>query len=385
MIAACEKSKIHSDLVSGIPGISKLDRPLHKHIDNDELAALVPSRDGDGGVPRLRPKSLRGAAMHVASCPDCRHKVQQYSALTNLAECAPQSAPAGEDCPENVNWYAVAAGEWPEVKASQLITHAAMCDRCGPLLRAATRMQKDGSFETLLATLKSPSNPVIPMRKRSGLLPWLPVRWLAPLLALIVIVALMSVRHSSPDTAMSGSEFSELAVTTHQDHLKGKVALELHSDSQTAINDWLKAKSALPLALPDPAVTSDNWPYRPEGARLVQIADKQAAFISYAPPRPLQGSDLQAEPVSLVVIPSSVAVACGGVVAKYPKVSFHYSTVRGYRVVTWSQHALTYALVSHELNSTQRSCMVCHSAMRDRDLTHTPTPLGRITPFDPVL
>ncbi|HXJ90969.1 MAG TPA: hypothetical protein VMS18_29445 [Candidatus Binatia bacterium] len=361
-----------------------MGRPLHKHIDSDELAALVPSREGDGDAPRLCPENVREAAMHVASCKDCREKVQQYSALTNLATCAPQSAHAGEDCPEGVNWHEVAAGEWPEVKTSQLITHAAMCDHCGPILRVATRMQKDSSFETLLATLKSSPSPVT-RGKRSGLLSWLSVWWLAPVFALVVIVALLITRGSSPDTAMSGSEFSELAATTHQQHLKGKVALELHSSSQTAINDWLKAKSSFPLALPDSPVTTDNTPYQPEGVRLVQVRDKQAAFITYAPPRQLRGSGLQAEPVSLVVIPSSVAVASGGVVAKYPKVSFHYSTVRGYRVVTWSQHALTYALVSHELNGTQRSCMVCHSAMRDRDLTHTPTPLARITPFDPVL
>jgi hypothetical protein len=48
---------------------------------------------------------------------------------------------------------------------------------------------------------------------------------------------------------------------------------------------------------------------------------------------------------------------------------------QGYKVVTWSVHGLTYALVSEEGNGTQRSCMVCHSAMHDRDLSNTPTPL----------
>jgi len=49
--------------------------------------------------------------------------------------------------------------------------------------------------------------------------------------------------------------------------------------------------------------------------------------------------------------------------------------VEGYKVVTWSLHGRTYALVSEEGNSTQRSCMICHSPMRDRDLSQTPTPL----------
>ena len=84
---------------------------------------------------------------------------------------------------------------------------------------------------------------------------------------------------------------------------------------------------------------------------------------------------MQSGPVSLMVVPDSVAVASGGVEAHYTKVNFHYSMVEGYKVVTWSVHGLTYALVSREGNTTQRSCMVCHSAMGDRDLSKTPTPL----------
>jgi hypothetical protein len=76
-----------------------------------------------------------------------------------------------------------------------------------------------------------------------------------------------------------------------------------------------------------------------------------------------------------MVTPDSVALASGGAVADFKKVSFHYSRVQGYKVVTWSVHGLTYALVSEEGNRTQKSCMVCHSALQDRDLSDTPTPL----------
>ena len=119
-----------------------------------------------------------------------------------------------------------------------------------------------------------------------------------------------------------------------------------------------------------PASPGEERPYRLEGARLVQVGGKTAAFIAYQMQRP----DAEGR-VSLIVTPDSVAVASGGVEVDFKKVSFHYATVEGYKVVTWSVHGLTYALVSQEGNSTQRSCMVCHSAMRDRDLSHTPTPL----------
>jgi hypothetical protein len=98
----------------------------------------------------------------------------------------------------------------------------------------------------------------------------------------------------------------------------------------------------------------------------VPAGGKTAVFVAYL---------MQSGPASLMVTPDSVAVASGGVKVDFKKVSFHYRMVEGYKVVTWSLRGRTYALVSQEGNSTQRSCMVCHSPMRDRDLSQTPTPL----------
>jgi hypothetical protein len=130
----------------------------------------------------------------------------------------------------------------------------------------------------------------------------------------------------------------------------------------------LKAKSPFYVTLPaSPTVPGEERPYRLQGARLVPAGGKTAVYIAY---------QMQSSPVSLMVAPDSVAVASGGVKLDFKKVSFHYRTVEGFKVVTWSLHGNTYALVSQEGNSTQRSCMVCHSAMRDRDLSQTPAPLG---------
>ena len=104
---------------------------------------------------------------------------------------------------------------------------------------------------------------------------------------------------------------------------------------------------------------------------MLPISDKTAAFISYRMPT----VSMTDSPVSLMVTPDSIAIASGGIEVDFKKVSFHYANVQGYKVVTWSVHGLTYALVSQEGNRTQRSCMVCHSALRDRDLSQTPTPL----------
>ena len=77
--------------------------------------------------------------------------------LSNAA--VSEAAPRGADCPkdEDVDWHEVAAGLWPELKAKQLIMHAALCDHCGPLLRAATSVDDEPTpeEETLLAELKA--------------------------------------------------------------------------------------------------------------------------------------------------------------------------------------------------------------------------------------
>ena len=99
---------------------------------------------------------------------------------------------------------------------------------------------------------------------------------------------------------------------------------------------------------------------------MIPAKGTRAAYIAY---------QMRSGPVSLVVTSDSVAVASGGVEVHSAKLSFHYRNVKRYKVVTWSAHGLTYALVSQEGNRTQQSCMVCHSALRDRDLSGVPTPL----------
>jgi len=298
-----------------------------------------------------------------------------------------EAAPPGPDCPNesDVDWHEVAAGLWPELKARQLIMHAALCDHCGPLLRAATSVGSDSTLreENSLADLKAPSRPdairpLVPPLASA----WRFMKWLVPAAALVVFGVLASIPWSSP-ASLSGAKYAKFAVKTHRQHAQGRLALDVRSDSQQALNDWFKNKLPFSLTLPaSPAAPSEDRPYRLEGARLVQVGGKTAAFVAYQMPT----AQMPTAKASLMVAPDSVAVASGGVEVDFKKVSFHYSMVDGYKVVTWSLHGLTYALVSEEGNDTQKSCMVCHSAMRDRDLSHTPTPLGQQSSnaFNPI-
>lgn len=355
-------------------------RSFHRHIDDSELRALASlPLDAARGVRRLSPEEVGEAADHLLSCSDCREKVENYAQLVNRTANISYPVPPGPDCPReaDVNWVEVAAGLWPELKAAELIRHAAQCSHCGPMLRASLSVSDDPTprEEEFLARLKAPTRPSVPTVEQPRLprhqasasgrrfLGW---KMLATAAMLAVTVGALCMRWAS-SLPLSGANFAEIAVTTHRQHMQGNLALDLLSDSQQTVNTWLGTKSPFALALPgSPMMPGEQRPYRLEGASLVQIAGKTAAYIAY---------NMQSGPVSLLVVPNSTAAASGGVKAEFEKVTFHYRTVAGYKVVAWEAHGLTYALVSQEGNSTQGSCMVCHSAMHDRDLTHTPTPL----------
>jgi anti-sigma factor RsiW len=348
-----------------------LGRDFDKHIDNEQLSALVSSEIGQK-LHGLSPRALAEAERHVQSCADCSTKVSKYRQVMNRFSSVAVSeiASPGVDCPEDVEWHEVAAGLWPELKTKQLIMHAALCDHCGPLLRAATSVDDDPTpeEEKLLEELKAPSRPVsIPQPAPPSQSSRRLIRWLVPALAVAVIAFLATMWKPSSSASLSGQKFAEFAVNAYKQQAQGNVALDIRSDSPQALNDWLNANAPFKIALPvSAALPGEERPYHLQGARLMRAGARIGVYIAY---------QMQSGPVCLMVVPDSVAVASGGVVAAFTKVSFHYQTVEGFKVVTWSLRGNTYALVSQEGNSTQRSCMVCHSAMRDRDLSQTPAPL----------
>ena len=198
-------------------------RSFDEHISSEELNALVPSAVESGQGPHgLSPNAVREAERHVRSCNDCRTKVSKYRQLVNgfpnVADS--KAAPPGADCPkaEDVDWHEVAAGLWPELKATQLILHAALCDHCGPLLRAATSDPEPTPQEKrLLAELKAPSRPdpiplpvrVVPPRGQFK-------RWLIPAVALVIIGVFATISLLSP-APLSGPKFAKLQTLSTTD------------------------------------------------------------------------------------------------------------------------------------------------------------------------
>lgn len=361
-------------------------RPLGRHIDTDELHSLVPSRAEAGTIaPRLSREELSAAQLHVRSCLDCGKKVWKYWLLVNrVSIVVSESAPPGPDCPkaDDVNWHELASGHWPEFKAAQLIKHAALCEHCGPLLRAATRMEHlpTADEERLIEGLRAKfETSPIPQAQHSPFRQF--IKWLAPVMAVIVIAGAWATRSLTSPRRLSGPEIARFAVATHRRHAEGVLPLEVRTDSEQTLNQWFSANSSFAVALPaSTSIANEGLPYRLQGARFVPLEGKNVAYVAYQMP----GTQTPLASVSLVIAPDTVGFADGGVEARFTKVQFHYSRLEGYKVVTWSVHGLTYALVSQEDDTTQRSCMVCHSVMGDRDLSHSSTPLRGRESVQPV-
>jgi CHAT domain-containing protein/tetratricopeptide (TPR) repeat protein len=123
-----------------------LTRPLDRHLDNVELDALVfVSPDPVLGSGDLADPILLDVQRHVESCGDCRRKLQTHrdvqGEISRLGST--KSLLDDEKCPKDADWLDLVAGLLPEAKAEELMSHAAQCDHCGPLVRDAVETLSD--------------------------------------------------------------------------------------------------------------------------------------------------------------------------------------------------------------------------------------------------
>ncbi|MBI4527739.1 MAG: zf-HC2 domain-containing protein [Deltaproteobacteria bacterium] len=152
------------------------------------------------------------------------------------------------------------------------------------------------------------------------------------------------------------SPFVTMAVDNHLRHVRGQLPLEVISDSPERISAWFAGKLPFNLKLPDyPQGATEPKPYHVEGARLVGFKEDYAAYIVYR---------LNGHPISLVVTSDSMAKPSGGEEIAWEGLRFHFQSVAGWKVLTWLDNGLTYALVSDLEERGQASCIVCHQNER---------------------
>jgi anti-sigma factor RsiW len=153
------------------------------------------------------------------------------------------------------------------------------------------------------------------------------------------------------------NSYIETAVAAHRSFLDGNLPLEIESGSPSVVTAWFAGKLPFTFRLPSSAEESGREQvYRLTGGRLVNYKGAHVALAVY---------QMQKQKISLLVASSRSAVAAGGEEVPSGGIIFHYSKQSGFNVITWSNHGLTYALVSSLPGSGRQSCLVCHQSMAD--------------------
>ena len=211
--------------------------------------------------------------------------------------------------------------------------------------RSASIGARENSYERLLRIVGSGF--ADPVRR---------VARLRLLAATLAVTALVLAFVPNAVRQVRAANYVETAVTTHRSYLDGHLALGIRSDSAAEVTSWFTGKVPFQFRLPQS--TEGGVPiYQLAGASLVSYRGSPAALLIY---------EKQKERISLLVASSQSAVVAGGEEVRSGALMFHYRTDQGFKVVTWSNHGLSYALVSSVSGSARESCMVCHQSMADR-------------------
>jgi anti-sigma factor RsiW len=182
----------------------------------------------------------------------------------------------------------------------------------------------------------------------------------AALLLLLLPIAVWRIVRQ-PDRPENGrpSPFALMASESHLRHIRGQLPLEIESSDPQQISEWFANKVDFNVKLPSYQESSgQEILYTLEGARLVGFQNDYAAYVSY---------HMKDRPISLVITSELLAQPAGGEEIASRGLRFHFNSIDGLKVITWSDRGLTYALVSDLDERGQQSCIVCHQGTKDQD------------------
>jgi anti-sigma factor RsiW len=155
------------------------------------------------------------------------------------------------------------------------------------------------------------------------------------------------------------ADYVDTAVSAHRNYLEGKLPLEFNSDSAGEIAAWFTGKVPFQFQLPASQIGANLDPaFRLSGARVLPFRGGHAAMVTY---------HSKGEEISLLVASDKSAAAGGGDALRSNGLTFYFTSKGGFNVVTWTNHGLTYALVSSLHGSAQHSCLVCHQNFANRN------------------
>lgn len=260
---------------------------------------------------------------HLANCSDCRESLEVERALSSLLRetrplyLAPQSL------------------------------RARMAATAGQL--AAESGTSVGSRK---ASLQDLARWLLDLSQRT--LHWKPLA----AMTIVFVVGLVFI----PDAVqrVRATDYVEAATQIHQSYVNGLLPLQCLSHSPEVVTGWFAGKTPFHFQLPGSQSLANSKPvYWLTGARIVSYKGNPAALVAYETPK---------EKISLLIASSRSAVVGGGEEVRSGDLTFHYRSAANSQVITWTNHGLTYALVSSLTGSPRRSCLVCHQDMADQNL-----------------
>jgi anti-sigma factor (TIGR02949 family) len=265
----------------------------------------------------LKGQELEDFLAHVNTCADCRARLDSEQALSQLLK---RSRPL----------YSAPAALRARVSAATA--------RHSPAV-VTTNGSREGFW-------RIPAGLMLTSGQR------LRVAAAALIIALCLVVTPSLVRQAR------AASFVETGVATLRSYVSGNLPTELRASSPELVTAWLSGKVPFHFRLPNAETAPTSTPaYRLMGASLVNYRGSPAALVTYERPD---------EKISLLVASSESAVVAGGDEVRFGSLTFRYRTESGFKVITWANHGLSYALVSSISGSPRQSCRVCHQDMADK-------------------
>jgi anti-sigma factor (TIGR02949 family) len=277
-------------------------------------------------VPLLLDDELRGSEAerlrrHIAGCADCREFLAQEEALSQLLRRTRPRYRASEALRARVAGI-LSSEAHLSIRAPQRLRHRVL--------------------RIVASPLRGFARPALQWKQLAAV-------------ALVTLLAFLSIPPMVQ--RVHANAFVETAAETQHSYLQGNLPMEIRTSSAADVTAWFAGKVPFHFQLPDPQQTASGpQTYRLMGARLINFRGAYAALTTY---------QMQDQKISLLVISDESARAEGGEEVQSGRLMFHDHTVGGLKVITWSNHGLTYALVSSLPGSARQSCLVCHQNMAD--------------------
>ncbi len=204
--------------------------------------------------------------------------------------------------------------------------------------------------------IRAPAGPVPSLPAYTFALARRKFHWPAAIAAtILIVIGLLAGRNILLQSR--ADVYIETAIAAHRGFLSGSLPLEVPSDSPSVVTAWFAGKVPFTFRLPTPQETMGHEQiYRLTGGRLVNYQGAHAALVAY---------QMQQQKISLLVASSKSAVVAGGEEVPSGGIVFHYRKQANFNIITWSNHGLTYALVSSLPGTGRQSCLVCHQDMTD--------------------